>query len=72
MISQNQKDFLTNRIVDKLTEFIVEDYNIELSSALKIVYRSEVYRLLQDSEGGLYSQSPSYVYELLRPEIINR
>jgi hypothetical protein len=33
------------------------------------VYNSKVYRLLQDSEGELYTQSPSYLYELLKQEI---
>lgn len=69
MIPQNQTDFLTNRIVDKLTEFIVNDYDIEIASALKIVYQSKIYQLLQDKDGDLYSQSPSYIYELLKPEI---
>lgn len=69
MIPQNQTDFLTNRIVDKLTEFIVNDYNIEIASALKIVYQSKIYQLLQDKDGDLYSQSPSYIYELLKLEI---
>ncbi len=72
MIPQNQTDFLTNRIVDKLTEFIVNDYNIEIASALKIVYQSKIYQLLQDKDGDLYSQSPSYIYELLKPEIDNK
>ena len=69
MIPQNQTDFLTNRIVDKLTEFIVNDYDIEITSALKIVYQSKIYQLLQDKDGDLYSQSPSYIYELLKLEI---
>ena len=69
MIQQNQIDFLINRIVDQLTEFIVTDYNIELSYALKIVYQSKVYQLLIEDEGFLYSQSPSYIYELLKSEI---
>lgn len=69
MIPQNQTDFLTNRIVDKLTEFIINDYNIDITSALKIVYQSKIYQLLQDKDGDLYSQSPSYIYELLKPEI---
>ena len=69
MIPQNQKDYLVNRIIDQLTEFIVQDYDMALSEALKIVYQSEVYRYLTDSEGYLHSQSPSYIYELLKQEI---
>ena len=69
MIEQNQKEFLINRIVDKLTEFTVIDRGLELTDALKVVYNSKVYQQLQDEEGGLYVQSPSYIYELLRKEI---
>ena len=38
MIAQNQKEFLINRIVDKLTEFLVIDSSIDLTDALKVVY----------------------------------
>lgn len=69
MIAQNQKEFLINRIVDKLTEFLVIDSSIGLTDALKVVYNSKVYQQFQDSEGDLYVQSPSYIYELLKQEM---
>jgi hypothetical protein len=69
MIAQNQKDFLINRIVDKLIEFLVIDSNVNLTDALKVVYNSKVYQQLQDSDCGLYAQSPSYIYELLKQEL---
>jgi len=71
MIPQNQRDFLINRIVDKLTEFIFLDYDVEISSALNMVYQSNVYQLLIKDDGYLWTQSPSYIYELLKPEIQN-
>lgn len=52
-----------------MTEYIVIDKNIELAEALKIVYQSNVYQQLQDPDGELYIQSPSYVYELLQKEL---
>lgn len=69
MTVQVQRDFLVNHIVDKLTEYLLMDYNMEVSDALKIIYRSKVYMQLIDEDGGLYIQSPSYVYELLKLEI---
>ena len=69
MTSQVQRDFLINHIVDRLTEFLVLDNNMELTDALNIVYRSKVYQQLQDGEGELYVQSPSYIYELLKKEL---
>ena len=69
MIAQNQKEFLINRIVDKLTEFLVVDSAIALTDALKVVYSSKIYQLLQDTDGDFYAQSPSYIYELLKQEM---
>ena len=69
MTTQVQKDFLVNHIVDRLTEFLVVDHSLELADALKIVYQSKTYQRLQDVDGGLYVQSPSYVYELLQKEL---
>lgn len=69
MIAQNQKEFLINRIVDKLTEFLVVDSAIDLTDALKVVYNSKIYQQLQDVDGDLYVQSPSYIYELLKQEM---
>lgn len=70
MIGQNQKEFLINRIIDKLTEYLVVDSAIALTDALKLVYTSKVYQQLQDVDGELYVQSPSYIYELLKQEML--
>lgn len=69
MITQDQRDFLINHIVDRLTEYLILDNSIEIAEALKIIYQSKVYQQLQDEEGGLYAQSPSYIYELLKEEL---
>lgn len=69
MTTQVQRDFLVNRIVDRLTEYLVIDNNMELADALKVVYQSRIYQQLQDEDGGLYAQSPSYIYELLLKEL---
>lgn len=69
MTAQVQRDFLINHIVDRLTEYLVLDNNIEIADAMNIIYKSKVYQQLQDIEGGLYTQSPSYVYELLKREL---
>ena len=61
MTAQVRKDFLVNHIVDKLTEYLIIDNHIQLADALKMVYLSRIYHLLQDVDGGLYSQSPSYI-----------
>ena len=69
MITTAQRNFLVNHVVDQLMESVIKDNGYDLTSALNTVYNSKVYRLLQDSEGELYTQSPSYLYELLKQEI---
>ncbi len=66
MTAQVKRDFLIAYIVDRLTEYLIEDNNIGLDEALKLVYRSNVYQQLLNEDGELYIQSPSYVYELLK------
>ena len=66
MTAQVKREFLIAYIVDRLTEYLIEDYNMDLDDALKLVYRSNVYQQLLNIDGELYIQSPSYVYELLK------
>jgi hypothetical protein len=69
MTEQVKKNYLVSHIVDRLTEYLILDRNIELVDALKLVYQSKTYQLLQDESGDLFCQSPSYIYELLKEEI---
>ena len=66
MTAQVKREFLIAYIVDRLTEYLIEDNNMDLDDALKLVYRSNVYQQLLNVDGELYIQSPSYVYELLK------
>ena len=68
MSEKQIQEFLVNRIVDQLVTFLVVEEGMKIDEALEKVYSSHVYDLLQIKEGDLYSQSPSYVYELLKKE----
>lgn len=61
-------DFLTDNIINEMTQFLIDDYGYTLEKALDTIYTSHVLTLLQQEEGELYVQSPSYVYELLIEE----
>lgn len=69
MSDENRRNFLVNYAVDQLTAFLMEDLQIKLGSALEIIYSSRIYDLLQDRSTGLITESPSYIYELLKKEI---
>ena len=68
MTAQVKREFLIAYIVDRLTEYLIEDNKMDLDEALKFVYRSNVYQQLLNVDGELYIQSPSYVYELLKKD----
>ena len=59
MMTPIQQDYLISHIVDKITDFLIADFQLDIPSALNIVYTSDTFRVLSDKETGLYSQSPS-------------
>ena len=68
MSQDKQRQFLVNYAVDQMTAFLIEDRHISLGQALDIIYNSRVYDLLLDESTDLTSDSPSYIYELLKQE----
>ena len=69
MSEETQSQFLVNYAIDQITAFLMEDCHITLGQALDIIYSSRVYDLLQDDTVDLASNSPAYIYELLKQEI---
>ena len=68
MNQQQQQNFLIAYTIDRMTEFLIEDYELSIAAALQFIYNSETYQKLTLTDNGLYEQSPSYVYELLSQE----
>ena len=56
-------------MVQDLVEMLTESRGIEYDDAMRIVYASDVYEKLTDTETGLYRESPGYVYGLLQDEL---
>lgn len=65
----SDRQFLIEGITKDIVEFLMEDYKLELQSALRILYNSDTYAKLLDERSGLYIQSSSYVYDFLQNEI---
>lgn len=70
MTKKVQTSFLIGHIIDEMTKYLIEDFNLDIASALNVVYNSHVYDLLINNELELYSQSPAYIYELLKKEYL--
>lgn len=71
MSQQQQQDYLIAYTVDRMTEFLIEDYQMPIASALQFIYNSDTYQKLTQTDNGLYGQSASYVYELLNREYVS-
>ena len=70
MSQQQQQNFLIAYTIDRMTEFLIEDYGVTIHAALQFIYNSDTYQKLLQTENGLYIQSPSYTYELLNKEYL--
>ncbi|MCR5077611.1 MAG: hypothetical protein K6A82_06200 [Prevotella sp.] len=68
MTKQEIFNYLVNSSIDQMTTFLIEDFHLDVASAMNIIYSSKTLELLQNKRTGLYEQSPAYVYHLLRQE----
>ena len=62
---------LMEGVTQDIITYLVEEDNISIEKAMDILYNSEIYAKLSDSETGLYRESSAYVTELLRDELAN-
>ena len=66
----NETQFLIDSLVEHLTLRVMEEYGLSITEGLSLVYNSQLYEKIVDVETGLYYQSASYNYNLLRREIV--
>ena len=53
-----------------LADKLVGDFSMTVPEALRVVYNSETYEKLINPKTGLYFQSPLYVYDFLKNEVL--
>lgn len=53
-----------------LANRLVGDFSMTVPEALRVVYNSETYEKLINPKTGLYFQSPLYVYDFLKNEVL--
>lgn len=66
----SNQDFLIEGIVQDMVEYLVLDYELDMASALNLIYDSQTYAKLADPATGLYIESSAYVFELLKTELL--
>jgi len=65
----NNKEILVELITQELVWFIMTDRSLEIDKAMKVLYESDLFGKLQDTETGLYLEGSAYVYEILKDEL---
>lgn len=65
----SDSDYLIECMVKDLVLLLIEDFQMDMKTALNTVYTSDTYAKLQDIKSGLYFQSPRYVYDFLKTEM---
>ena len=68
-LTAEQIQIMKDDLTTELTEFLMTIFHYTLPQALDVLYTSETFERLQDSETGLYYQSPGYVFSFLSNEI---
>jgi len=66
-MSDLQKD-LFDIATGNLCTWVSEKEGLSVKDAMRVVYSSELYKKLQDSETGLYREGPAYLYDMLCEE----
>ena len=51
-------------IITKVIELIAEKYHLSLKEARDLFFRSDVIKLIEDDETGLYGESPLYSFSI--------
>ncbi len=66
----NEQQAMMNDMARELALLLIEDYHMTMGEALDMVFNSDTYEKLVDERTGLYFQSPRYVYDFLKNELL--
>lgn len=69
-LNENQFQFIINSNVEQIAFYLQEDYELSVIEALDKIYNSKIYDKLQNPQTGLYLQSPDYIYDYLKAEMV--
>ena len=62
-------DYMVECNARDIALMLMEEKNISIEEALRLLYASKTYENLKNKNSGLYFQSSGYVYEYLRREL---
>ncbi len=70
-LTTEQIQLLKDEMSTELAGFLIDDFRYSPELAIDVLYTSETFERLQETDTGLYYQSPGYVYSFLLNELKN-
>jgi len=67
-MNKTQK-YLIEYLTRDIILYLSNEYDLPIDTAMDVFIKSDLFDKLQDIENGLYTESASYIYEMLRSEI---
>lgn len=62
-------DYMVECNARDIALMLMEEKNVSVEEALRLLYSSKTFENLKNKNTGLYFQSPGYIYEHLRREL---
>ncbi len=67
----SDREFLIEANIQDVLKYIIVDFGLSITEAMRKFYVSEVFEKLQNKDTGLYLESPAYIYDLYQNELRN-
>jgi len=67
-LTESQIDIMKEDVFADLVSILMEEKHYPMNKAMEVLYNSKLYTKIQDSNTGLYYQSPGYVLSFLENE----
>ena len=68
-LSAGQIKMMQEDMYADLIQILMEEYGYTLEKAMETLYNSETFARLQNTDTGMFYQSPGYVYSFLANEL---
>lgn len=64
----SDQQFLLECATTELINHLMKVESLDISEAMEIVYSSQLYRKMENTDTGLYREGPLYLYDMLCEE----
>lgn len=68
-LTPEQITILKEDLCVELVEILMDEWHYTMQEALTVLYNSDTFNLIQNTNTGLYYQSSGYVYSFLEEEL---